>query len=115
VIKNQPFWSTSSSSFAAILDVIWFARQASTVQNYCYALRKFFAFSCLFEGGVSLSVSALQAANYIAFIRDHTGTKGAISVAWNALKWVHNFVPYLNRFNDPLEDKIIKCVVKSTL
>jgi hypothetical protein len=51
----------------------------------------------------------------LAPFRDNAGTKGAISVAWNALKWVHNFVPFLNKFNDPLEDKIVKCVVESAL
>jgi hypothetical protein len=115
VIKCQPYWITSLSSFTSILNNIWFARQASSVQNYCYALRKFFAFCCVFEGGVSLPVSALRAASYISFVKDNSGSRGAISVAWNALKWVHNFVPFLNRFNDPLEDKIIKCVVESAL
>jgi hypothetical protein len=64
---------------------------------------------------MSLPVSALRAANYISFVKDNAGTKGAISVAWNALKWLHNFVPFLNKFNDPLEDKIVKCVVESAL
>ena len=28
---------------------------------------------------------------------------------------VHNFVPYLNRHNDPLEDKLVKCMLESAL
>jgi hypothetical protein len=90
------FWSAENFSFTSLLNDVWYARQASTVQNCCYSLRKSLAFCTIFRNGVSLPIDSILAANYLFFVKGNSGTKGAVSTAFNAMKWVHNFVPYLN-------------------
>jgi hypothetical protein len=60
-------------------------------------------------------VGSSLAANYLSFVKHTLGSRGAVQTAFNAIKWVHNFVPGINKFNDPLDDRIVKCVVESAL
>lgn len=48
-------------------------------------------------------------------MKHNYGSRGAVQTAFNALKWIHNFVPGINKFNDPLDNRIVKCVVESAL
>ena len=98
-----------------MLNDVWFARQPSTVSAYCYSLRKFFLFCRDLGFKLKLPVSAALAANYLSYLRNNLATKSAVSSAMNALKWLHNFVPGINVFNDPLNDKIVKMVYDSAL
>ena len=98
-----------------LLNDIWCARQPSTVKQYCYSLRKYFAFCATFGHSIDLPVNCNTAANFISFLKHTAGTRGAISSAINALKWLHNFVPGISQLNDPLNDKMLKMVVEGAL
>ena len=114
VIESQAYWD-GCPNLKHLLEDIWCARQPSTVQLYCYSIRKFLAYCAIFDHNVSLPISSELAASFISFSRHNSGTRGAISSAINALKWLHNFVPGINSNNDPLNEKILKLVVDSAL
>ena len=114
MIESQKFWG-EQSNLRHLLEDIWCARQPATVKMYCYAIRKFFSFCTIFGHDISLPVGCNLAASYISFVRRNFGSRGAVSSAINALKWLHNFVPGINQFNDPLNDKMLKLVVDSAL
>ena len=114
VIESQTYWA-GCPSLKLLLEDIWCARQPSTVQLYCYSLRKFFAYCAIFNHDIALPVSSGLAASFISFTRHNSGTKGAVSSAINALKWLHNFVPGVNSNNDPLNEKMLKLVVDSAM
>jgi integrase len=97
------------------LNDLWCSRQASTVQQYCYAVRKFFGFCAVFENRFSLPIDAVLAARYLSYLKQFNGTVGAVKTAYNAMKWLHNFVPNINKFNDPLDDKIVKGILSSAV
>jgi hypothetical protein len=102
-----------SSSF--LLNDIWWGRQPSTVSQYCYAVRRFFGYCAVFEDNFALPIDSVLAARYLSFLKQSNCTVGAVKTAFNALKWLHNFVPNINKFNDPLDDKIVKGVFDSAL
>ena len=114
VIESQTYWA-DCPNLKLLLEDVWCARQPSTVQLYCYSLRKFFAYCAIFNHDITLPVNSGLAASFISFTRHNSGTKGAVSSAINALKWLHNFVPGVNSHNDPLNEKILKLVVDSAL
>ena len=91
----------------AVIDQIWSARQASTVRKYCFSLRKFFAFLCIFNESIQLPASAMDAAKYIAFMRTNSASHSAFKMILVAIKWVNNFFPGINKFNCPLEDNFL--------
>ena len=72
-------------------------------------------FCAVFEDTITLPVDAVLAARYLSFLKETSGTQGAVKTAYNALKWLHNFVPDINKFNDPLDNKVVKCVLDSAL
>ena len=90
-----------------ILEQIWSSRQSSTVQKYCYAIRKYFAFHFLVGERVNLPVSAMDAAKYIAYLRHSSASHSAFKLIIVALKWLNNFYPGINKFNCPLEDNFL--------
>ena len=114
MIENQKYWGTQAN-LKHLLEDIWCARRPATVKMYCYAIRKFLSFCTIFGHEIDLPVSCNEAASYISFVRRNFGTRGAVSAAINALKWLHNFVPGINQYNDPLNDKMLKLVVDSAL
>ena len=99
----------------AMIDQIWSARQASTIQKYCYSLRKFFAFQCLFNDNFSLPVNALEVAKYIAYLRVNNSSHSSFKLIVVAIKWVNNFFPGINKFNCPLEDNFLHRLKESAL
>jgi integrase len=90
-----------------MLEGIWSARQASTVQKYCYALRKYFSFSLLFNAEVVLPADSLSVAKYLAYMRHVGSAHSAFKLIIVSLKWLHSFIPGINKFNCPLEDHFI--------
>jgi integrase len=90
-----------------MLEDIWTARQASTVQQYCYALRKFFSFCLLFNSEVVLPIDSLAIAKYLAFMRHSGHAHTAFKVIIVALKWIHSFIPGIKKMNCPLEDQFV--------
>ena len=100
---------------AAIVQCVWDARKPGTIKQYCYALRKFFRFRLLGSKSLCLPIDALSACEYLSYLRQTGAARGAVSVAFNAMKWAHNFVPNINAVNDPLEGKMVKRVFESAL
>jgi integrase len=115
IIEAQPCWSSETFSSSFLLNDLWFARQPSTVQQYCYAVRRFFGFCAVFEDRFTLPIDAVLAARYLSYLKQFNGKIGAVKTAFNAMKWLHNFVPNINKFNDPLDDKIVKGILSSAL
>jgi hypothetical protein len=64
--------STKDPFVHLMLEDIWSARQSSTVQKYCYAIRKFFSFCCLMDLEVVLPLDLFVVARYLAHLR-HSG------------------------------------------
>ena len=62
-----------------------------------------------------LPIDAVSASMYICYLKESGAAIGAIKSAFNAFKWAHNFVPGLNKFNDPLETNTVKRVFESAL
>ena len=114
MIESQRYWG-AQPNLRHLLEDIWCARRPATVRMYCYAIRKFLSFCSIFGHEINLPVSCNLAAAYISFVRRNLGTRGAVTAAINALKWLHNFVPGLSQINDPLNDKMLKLVVDSAL
>lgn len=83
--------------------------------QYCYAVRRFFGYCTVFEDGISLPIDSILAARYLSFLKHSNSAIGAVKTAYNALKWLHNFVPNINKFNDPLDDKVVKGVFDCAL
>lgn len=91
----------------AIIEQIWSARQSSTIQKYCYALRKFFAFSCTFSEGIRLPINALEAAKYLAYMRYNSASHSSFKMIITAIKWINNFFPGISKLNCPMEDNFL--------
>ena len=47
------------------------------------------------------------AAEYLTNLKINNGTKGAIESALSALKWIHCFVPGINKSNNPMMDEFL--------
>lgn len=90
-----------------MLEHVWSARQASTVNKYCYALRKFFSFCLLFNSEIVLPVDSLTVAKYLAYMRYSGSAHSAFKLAVVAIKWLNSFIPGINKFNCPLEDQFL--------
>ena len=96
-----------------VVDAIWEARKSGTVKNYCYALRKFFEYRILSSFQLKLPIDAVSALAYMSYLKESGASVGAVKMAYNAMKWAHNFVPGINSYNDPLDDKVVKRVFES--
>ena len=87
-----------------MLESVWNGRESSTVRKYCLSLRGFIAYGVKNGFDNSLPLSSTDAAEYLTHLRLSKGTKGAINTALAALKWVHSFIPGINRNNNPMDD-----------
>ena len=96
-----------------MIDKIWCARKASTVEKYCQALRKFFLYCSLNEIKLILPLESLTVANYLIYLSKSNGSKGASNNALAGLKWLHSFIPGLNPSNNPLNDDFIQRISQS--
>ena len=113
-MSQQPCWDGCSSvTRDKIIDKIWEARKASTIDKYCQALRKFFVFCKSNDIEVVLPLSSMILANYLIFLSNTNGTKGATSSAVAGLKWFHSFIPGLNATNNPINDDFISRISQS--
>ena len=64
---------------------------------------------------LTLPIDAVSACSYLSYLKDSEASCGAVKVAYNAMKWAHNFVPGLSQYNDPLDEKVVKRVYESAL
>ena len=98
-----------------IVESIWHATKPSTVRQYCYALRRYFEYSAMCANDLTLPIDAVSACSYLSYLKDSEASCGAVKVAYNAMKWAHNFVPGLSQYNDPLDEKVVKREYESAL
>lgn len=107
-IKSQDFWSSKNQSIVdAIVESIWNGREGSTVNKYCLSLRKFIVFLKENSYSTSLPFTSLLVAEYLTKLKLGGSTKGAIDSSLAALKWVHSFVPGINKLNNPMMDEFL--------
>ena len=107
-LRSQSFWETTSSQTKEyLIECIWNGREGSTVAKYCLALRKFLQFLEDKSHPSKLPFSSMIAAEYLTHLKQSKSTKGAIDSALNALKWVHSFVPGINKLNNPMMDEFL--------
>ena len=113
-LRSQPFWeSTSSQTKDHIIESIWNGREGSTVAKYCLSLRKFLKFLKEKSYPSKLPFSSMIAAEYLTDQKLNNGTKGAIESALSALKWIHGFVPGINKSNNPMMDEFLAKISNS--
>ena len=107
-IKSQSFWeSTSSQTKDAITEAIWNGREGSTVGKYCLSLRKFLKFLEEKSHSAKLPFSSMIVAEYLTNLKLSNSSKGAIDSALSSLKWIHSFVPGINKTNNPMMDEFL--------
>ena len=112
MIAEQEFWRSHHLSFR-VLEDIWAARQPSTVEKYCYALRSFFTYSIITTSDISLPVNVISAARYLSNLRERGTAKSSIKLALVSLKWINQFFPGTSGLNDPLKDGFLDRIVES--
>ena len=107
-LRSQSFWKTTSSQTKElIIDSIWNGREGSTVAKYCLSLRKFLKFLDDKSYPPKLPFCSMIAAEYLTYLKINKATKGAIECALNSLKWIHCFVPGVNKSNNPMMDEFL--------
>ena len=114
MIASQEIWNCySSGNKNLLIERIWAARRPSTVEKYCYAVRKFITFCSENNIAIRLPIDSLLAANYLIHISEKNGTKGAVCDALISLKWLHSFIPGLTLQNDPLQEEFLSRITQS--
>ena len=93
---------------SALIDCVWSARQPSTIEKYGYIIRKFLGYYALTNGSLILPLQSAFVANYLLLIPNSQSVAAATLCA---LKWLHGFIPGLNDYNDPLNDKFLSKIV----
>ena len=114
VISEQQFWnSCSTDNKNDIINTIWEARKASTVEKYCFAIRRFKNYCSENQIPLILPIDSLTIANYLVYISKTYGTKGATNDAVCGLKWLNTFIPGLNSQNDPMKEEFLSRISQS--
>ena len=114
VISEQPFWnSCPADNRNDIINSIWGARKASTVEKYCFAIRRFKSYCSENQIPLVLPIDSLTIANYLVYLSKIYGTKGATNDAVCGLKWLNSFIPGLNSQNDPLKEEFLSRISQS--
>jgi integrase len=85
------------------------------VQKYCYAVRKYFSFCCLLDIDMILPLESISVAKYLAYLRHSGCSQSAVKTAVVALKWLHSFIPGVNKFNCSLSDEFISRLADSAV
>ena len=95
-----------------IIKSIWISRKPSTVEKYCFSLRKFFSF-CK-KSGVPLDIpfNSLFIAQHLEETKTNCDGRSAISTSLLSIKWLHGFIPGLNSANDPANDQFLSKIVE---
>ena len=113
-IKSQKIWELHDHHLInSILEDIWTSRNSSTVQKYCYALRKMIGYFILKDTAISLPLTSIIVAQYITHLRHLDSTKGSIDCISASCKWINSFIPGVNRSNDSLNDDFLHRVINS--
>ena len=115
-MQNNSVYKDMDNAFSkAIIEQVWTARQPSTIKKYCYSLRNFFSFLCIFSSTIILPITAMDAAKYLAYLRVNSASHSTYKIIFTAIKWINNFFPGVNKFNCPLEDNFLLRLKDSAL
>ena len=87
---------------------IWDARQASTIEKYCYSIRNFVQFCQMTKVDVVLPVGISLTAKYLIYIRNEAVSKGTIRIALVSLKWLNSFFPESDSLESPFLNKLVE-------
>ena len=96
-----------------VIEKIWQARKASTVDTYCYALKGFFSYCQSENVELIFPFSSLSIANYLIYLSQSKASKSALNTAVVALKWLYSFIPGINALNNPLNEDFLTRIVQS--
>ena len=115
MISTQPCWINCSSDLKhRIISSIWESRKPSTIEKYCFSLRRFFSFCKDNSFDIILPIPSLHIAQYLEHLKLLSGSKGSVSIALISIKWLHFFVPGLNSSNNPINDEFLSKIVESS-
>ena len=107
-IKSQTIWGTEGDEITDLLiGKIWRGRESSTVNNYCLRIKKFLAYAKNENLCNNLPWSSISVARYLTHLHSIGIPKSTITSSLAAFKWVHSFIPGLNKWNDPLSDEFL--------
>ena len=113
-IRENSIWECLNETLTDnIVEAIWTARASSTVQKYCYSLRKLLGFFRLHDWSIRAPFSSLDVAQYVTFLMSSGGSKSAITTVYTAAKWLNAFFPGINKFNDSLNDEFLSRLIAS--
>ena len=113
-IRENSKWKCLNETLTDnIVEAIWTAQASSTVQKYCYSLRKLLGFFRLHDWPIQAPFSSLDIAQYVTFLMSTWGSKSAISTAYSAAKWLNAFFPGINKLNDSLNDEFLSRLIAS--
>ena len=87
---------------------IWEGRASATSRKYGLSLRKCLKFFKENKFHLQLPFRAEDVAIYLAHLKKENGTRGAIGNAKAALKWVHSFIPGMNKCSNPMNDDMLE-------
>ena len=114
VIQKQPCWNGLSWKYRhVVIDKIWQARKASTIDKYCYALKDFLSFCRTNNIELNLPLDSLSVANYLIFVSQTKKSQSAVSTAVVALKWLYSFIPGISALNNPLNEDFLNRISQS--
>ena len=113
-IQSQKLWASHDPHLInSILEDIWTARSSSTVQKYCYSLRRMIGYFTLKDISLSLPLTSIIIARYVIHLRHSGGLKSSIDCISLACKWLNSFIPGINRSTDSLNDDFLHRVINS--
>ena len=98
----------------SIIKSIWISRKPSTVEKYCFSLRKLFTFCNKSGLPIEIPFNSLCIAQYLEDIKASCDGRSATSNALLSIKWLHGFMPGLNSANDPANDSFLSKIVEGS-
>lgn len=114
-VKGQPIWLNSREPLVdSILESIWDGRECSTIQKYCFSLRKFLHFLSDNNLSSDLPFTSVIVAQYLTSLKLENQSKASIDSTMASLKWVHSFIPGINQWNNPMNDDFLSKIMSSS-
>ena len=92
---------------------IWDARQASTVEKYCYSIRNFVQFCLMTKDDLTLPVGVSLTAKYLIYLRNGAVSKCTIKIALVSLKWLNSFFPESVSLENPFLNKLVESAMRN--
>ena len=94
-----------------MLENVWKGREASTVNNYCLCIRKFLSYALENNISTDLPLNSTTVAVYLTHLKMINTPKGTLNMTIAGLKWLHSFIPGVNKWNNPLNDEFLSKIM----